>query len=62
MAEKPFTEAAELPYDEKNAGQTVDPEVTGRHNSVALNIVENPLKVGGLCNTMPSKLYPAFWN
>lgn len=35
-------------YDEKRAGRAPEPELadaTGRRQSVALNIVENPLKV-----------------
>ena len=43
------SDIGQVPYDEKNSSGAMKPEVDqdegGRRGSVALNIVENPLKV-----------------
>ena len=47
LAEKSSSDS----HDEKNVARTPEPEMAdsaGRRKSVALNIVENPLKVGAL--------------
>lgn len=51
MAEKEspdFVPESRDDYDDKKASETFEPELveeTGRRQSVALNIIENPLKV-----------------
>lgn len=48
MTEKTSTDIADISHDEKLADQALQPELAdenGRRKSVALNIVENPLKV-----------------
>lgn len=51
-------EVAYTSHNEKNANQefkpAFDPEETGRRQSVALNIVENPLKVSRATPSRPS--------
>lgn len=48
MTEKESTIIANVSHDENNAVQALEPELAdaaGLHKSVALNIIENPLKV-----------------
>lgn len=48
MTEKTSTDIAYVSHDEKNAALALEPklaDVASRRKSVALNVVENPLKV-----------------
>ena len=48
MAEKAYTENADVSHDEKDVLQDRQPslaDAAGRRKSIAMNIVENPLKV-----------------
>ena len=48
MAEKAYTENVHVSHDEKDALQDRQPsmaDAAGRRKSIAMNIVENPLKV-----------------
>lgn len=50
MNEKEFSDHVDVSHHEKNAAQAELADPGGRRKSIALNIVENPLKVSILAN------------
>jgi hypothetical protein len=56
MNEKAFTDYVDVSYHEKNMAQAELADPNGRRKSVALNIVENPLKVSFFTFHFPRNL------
>lgn len=52
MNEKTYTDDVDVTYDEKTAPQAEQADPAGRRKSVALNIVENPLRVSSLASDL----------